>query len=285
MKIVGENLSYTYRSPYAPDHRALDRLSFVVRPGRILGIVGPSGSGKTTLIQHFNGLLRPGSGRLRVGPVDLTDPRADINWLRRRVGLVFQFPEFQLFEETVYKDVIFGPRNLGVSGEDLEARAASALEWVGLDLQKIGNHSPFHLSGGEKRRVALACILAMQPQCLILDEPTVGLDRYAAQRVEKLVFQYHRNGKTVIFISHDMDLVARLAQDIMVLHKGRLLQYGSRTDIFLDETVMKKASLRLPRTVQYMRKLRARGYAVPLNIFTLEKARRIVRGLNPVSRG
>ena len=186
---------------------------------------------------------------------------------------MFQFPEIQLFEETVFDDVAFGPRNLGVSKDEIENRVRHSLSLVGLDFERFRNLSPFQLSGGEKRRVAIAGILAMEPQVLVLDEPTVGLDTRSASMVEDVIRSYHRIGKTIVFISHDMDFVARLAERIIVLKNGLVHFEGSKRDLFQDETVLKQADLGLPHICQFMHQVKSKGYPVRTDVFTIDDAK------------
>lgn len=239
-----------------------------------MAIVGAAGSGKTTLIQHFNGLHQPTQGRVLVDSKDLSVSKSHLAWARRMVGLVFQFPEIQLFEETVYDDIAFGPRNLSLSEKDVDESVRSSLQLVGLDFERFHKHSPFHLSGGEKRRVAIAGVLAMNPQVLVLDEPTVGLDHRSASLVEDVIASYHRQGKTVVFVSHDMNLVARLAERIVVLNRGRVWFDGPKERLFRDSEILKNTGLVLPEVCRFMLKVRERGFPVRTDVFTVEDARR-----------
>jgi len=268
-----ENLTYIYQSPFSPVREALSGISLEVHPQEILAIVGATGSGKTTLIQHFNGLLQPTKGRVLIDSMDIFGSQADLGWVRKNIGLVFQFPEIQLFEETVYDDIAFGPRNLGLSEKLVEDRVRRSLRLVGLGFERFSKLSPFQLSGGEKRRVAIAGVLAMEPQVLVLDEPTVGLDKKGARKVEEILKRYHRQGRTVIFVSHDMDLVARLASRVVVLEKGRIRFDGSKVELFRDKTVLKDAGLVLPQVCRFMQNLRKQGFSVRTDVFTVEEAR------------
>jgi energy-coupling factor transport system ATP-binding protein len=270
-------LHYVYRSPFFPEHRALSGVSFRIERGEMAALVGASGSGKTTLIQHFNGLLLPSSGRVRVMGMDPAASKKRLGGLRRKVGLVFQFPELQLFEETVEKDVAFGLKSFGLSETDARKRVRGALEMVGLDCRSFGRRTPFHLSGGEKRRAALAGILVMEPEVLVLDEPTAGLDWEGTRHVEDILQAYHRSGRTVVFVSHDMDLVARLADRVLVLSKGKLVFDGRKSDLFRQGALLKQAGLTLPHVVRFMRRLRRKGLPVRTDVFTVEEARKEIR--------
>ncbi len=268
-----ENLTYIYCSPFSPVREALSGISLEVHPQEILAIVGATGSGKTTLIQHFNGLLQPTEGRVLVDFRDISGSQNNLGWVRKKVALVFQFPEIQLFEETVYDDIAFGPRNLGLPEKLVEDRVRRSLRLIGLGFERFSKLSPFQLSGGEKRRVAIAGVLAMEPQVLVLDEPTVGLDKKGACKVEEILKRYHRQGRTVIFVSHDMDLVARLASRVVVLEKGRIRFDGSKVELFRDKTILKDAGLVLPHVCRFMQNLRKQGLPVRTDVFTVEEAK------------
>ena len=273
MHIDIQNLTYEYRSPFSPARTALSDVSFRVESRLITAIVGATGSGKTTLVQHFNALLQPTAGKILVDSRDLSASKAHLGWARKKVGLVFQFPEFQLFEENVFDDVAFGPRNLGLTDDEVEDRVRQSLALVGLDFERFRGISPLHLSGGEKRRVAIAGVLAMNPQVLVMDEPTVGLDRRSASMVEEVMRSYHRQGRSVVFVTHDMDLVARLAENILVLNRGRLLFQGSKADLFRDDVIVKQAGLILPHVCQFMHEIQKRGYPVRTDVFNIEEAK------------
>jgi energy-coupling factor transport system ATP-binding protein len=277
MQIRIENLTYWYRSPFFPEHRALYRVNLEIRPREIVAIVGGTGSGKTTLIQHLNGLLKPTEGTVTIDSRDLA--KSGLEDIRKRVGLVFQFPENQLFEETVYKDVSFGPRNMKQESVSIQERVQNAMKLVGLDFEQFMDVSPFNLSGGEQRCVAIAGVLAMEPELLVFDDPTVGLDRNGALKVEMIIQSYHRQGKTVVFVSHDMDLVARLAERILVIHQGEILYDGSKEKLFQEENILKKAGLALPQIPRFFLGLKEKGHPVRTDLFTrgeaLQEMRRV----------
>jgi energy-coupling factor transport system ATP-binding protein len=278
LRVRLENVTYWYRSPFFTEHRALDDVSMDIRPGVCLALVGASGSGKTTLIQLLNGLLRPTTGSVLVDETDLSNRKADLYAIRRRIGLVFQFPEAQLFEETVFEDVAFGPKNLGHSRAEVEANVRSAMERVGLDPERYRNQSPFHLSGGEKRRAAIAGVLAMDPEMLVLDEPTAGLDWEGSRRIETILSDYHRLGRTVLFVTHDMDLVGRLADRIVVLEKGRIGFEGGKSELFQAEGgILARAGLTTPSVSDAMRYYREKGLPVRTDVFTVEEAKEELR--------
>lgn len=273
MHIKARNLTFIFSSPFSPIYTALKGISLDIIPREIVAIVGPTGSGKTTLVQHFNGLLLPTKGTFSIDSKDLSDSKTDLAWVRRNVGLVFQFPEIQLFEEKVYDDVAFGPRNLRLSEGDVEERVRLSLKLVGLNFGQFKDLPPFRLSGGEKRRIAIAGVLAMNPQVLVLDEPTVGLDRRAGHLIEAVIQKYHIQGKTVVFVSHDMDLVARLAKRVILLDSGRIRFDGSKEDLFKNETILKQAGLALPQVCQFMEKVKKMGRPVRTDVYTIDEAK------------
>jgi energy-coupling factor transport system ATP-binding protein len=235
--------------------------------------LGASGSGKTTFLQHLNGLLHPTSGNVRIDGMDLSHQGTDLNAIRKRVGLVFQFPENQLFEETVYRDVAFGPKNLGFSLEAVDIHVQRAMERVGLDFERLRDLSPFHLSGGEKRRAAIAGVLAMDPEMLILDEPTAGLDWESGQRVENILTSFQQSGKMVLFVSHDMDQVCRLAERVAVMIKGRIVFDGAKRDLFRKPDRLRRAGLTLPSVTRHMISLRGKGLPVRTDVYNVEEAK------------
>jgi len=276
--IACEGLTYTYLRGTPRETVALRGIDLVIRAGEMLAIIGPTGSGKSTLVQHFNGLLRPTAGVVRVDGEDLWGPNTNRRRARQRVGLVFQAPEAQLFEETVRRDVAFGPRNLALSEDVVAGRVEEALRQVGLDPARFGDRSPFELSGGEKRRVAIAGVLAMRPQVLVLDEPTAGLDPKGREELLARIAGLHRQGMTVVVISHDMDIVASLAGRVIVLHEGRILLEGAPRDVFARDAELRAIGFTAPQATRLARLLRERG--VPLDdVLTIDEARRALKPL------
>ena len=272
MSIVAEKVSYVYMPGSPFEAEALSDVSFTISDGEFVGIIGHTGSGKSTLVQHFNALIKPTSGKITVQGVDIGEKGISLNSLRQKVGLVFQYPEYQLFEETVEKDVAFGPKNLGLPEEEIQCRVAEALRLVGLDQQKVGMRSPFELSGGQRRRVALAGVLAMNPEVLILDEPSAGLDPHGRNEILALVSAIHRErGCTVIMVSHSMDEVARVASRVMVMNHGRLVMDGSPREVYTQGEKLQQIGLGVPATVQLSQRLRARGLVVPEGILSLQE--------------
>lgn len=272
------DLTHTYMRGTPVEVQALAGITLQVHAGEAIGIIGPTGSGKSTLIQHFNGLLRPTSGRVLVDGQDLWAPRADRRRARQAIGLLFQFPEYQLFEETVRRDVAYGPRNLGLPSGEVEMRTDEALRQVGLDPARFGERSPFSLSGGEMRRVAMAGVLAMRPRALVLDEPTAGLDPRGRREVLERIERLHRQGLTIIMVTHSMDDVARLAGRTIVMHAGRIAMQGPPAEIFAREDDLLSMGLALPQAARLVRALRSRGLPVS-DALTLADARRAIVAL------
>ena len=260
MPIRVQHLSYTYRtSPHAAV-KALDDVSFEIADGESVAIIGPTGSGKSTLVQHLNGLLRPPPGTVWVDGIDVGDRRADLRALRRKVGMVFQYPEHQLFEETVWRDVAFGPRNLGLEPAEVERRVHRALRLVGLDPDEVGQRSPFELSGGQRRRVALAGVLALEPPILVLDEPTAALDPQGRRELLDLLVRLHRRGTTIVLVTHAMEEVARVAGRALVLSQGRMVADEPVRSLFYHHGELLRAhGLEVPEAVELIQRLRQRG--------------------------
>lgn len=270
MSITVENLTYTYSKGMPNETRALEDVSFQLEPGEFAAIIGHTGSGKSTLVQQLNGLLRPDSGKITVGEVCITDPSTKMTEVRRKVGLVFQYPEYQLFEETVAKDVAFGPKQVGITGEELERVVADSIRLTGLDYEEVKERSPFELSGGQKRRVAIAGVLAMKPEILILDEPTAGLDPSAHRDVLDLIRRIHRQeDMTILLVSHNMGDIAELADRVLVLNRGRLVMNGTPAEVFARGKQLREMGLGQPPATEFMERLKERlpGIdAAPLSI-------------------
>lgn len=270
MSITVENLTYTYSKGMPNETRALEDVSFRLEPGEFAAIIGHTGSGKSTLVQQLNGLLRPDSGKITVGEVCITDPSTKMTEVRRKVGLVFQYPEYQLFEETVAKDVAFGPKQVGMTGEELERVVADSIRLTGLDYDAVKERSPFELSGGQKRRVAIAGVLAMKPEILILDEPTAGLDPSAHRDVLNLIRRIHgQEDMTILLVSHNMGDIAELADRVLVMNRGRLVMNGTPAEVFARGEQLREMGLGLPPATEFMERLKGRlpGIdAAPLSI-------------------
>ena len=271
MSIQLKNLSHVYSPGTAFESVALHNITFEIRDGDFLALVGHTGCGKSTLVQHLNGLLKPTSGQVLVNGEDLNGEHVDRHRLRMRIGLVFQYPEYQLFEETVAKDIAFGPKNLGLSAEEIDSRVRTAMAQVHLNYDKYAQRSPFELSGGQMRRVAIAGVLAMQPETLILDEPTAGLDPHGRDRILGIVRELHESGTTVVMVSHSMDDVARLATRVVVLAHGTLLADGTPREIFRRREMMEEAGLGVPEASRLVGALRARGLDLPDDLYTQDE--------------
>lgn len=270
MSITVENLTYTYSKGMPNETRALEDVSFRLEPGEFAAIIGHTGSGKSTLVQQLNGLLRPDSGKITVGEVCITDPSTKMTEVRRKVGLVFQYPEYQLFEETVAKDVAFGPKQVGITGEELDRVVEESIRLTGLDYEEVKERSPFELSGGQKRRVAIAGVLAMKPEILILDEPTAGLDPSAHRDVLELIRRIHRQERmTILLVSHNMGDIAELADRVLVMNRGRLVMNGAPAEVFARGKQLREMGLGQPQAMEFMERLKERlpGIdAAPLSI-------------------
>ena len=272
MSIKLENLTYTYMpgSPFAAT--AVHDVSFEIGDGEFFALIGHTGSGKTTIAMHLNALLQPASGRVLVDGQDVNANGADRRQVRRKVGMVFQYPEYQLFEETVAKDVAFGPSNLGLTAEEVEERVREAIELVGLDYDKVKNLSPFDLSGGQKRRAAIAGVIAMKPEVLILDEPTAGLNPKAHADILSMVEKIHESEKNIIFlVSHNMDDIARMSDKVLVMDHGKLMMDGTPEEVFSRGGELKKMGLALPASMEIAAQLRENGFAVGGTCLTMEE--------------
>ena len=256
MSIKVKELNHIYDKGMPTEQAALTNISFEIEDGEFVGIIGHTGSGKSTLLQHLNGLLKASSGTIEIGDVDITRPGGSMVEIRKKVGLVFQYPEYQLFEETVAKDVAYGPHNLGLSDEEIDERVREAIALVGLDYDEVAERSPFELSGGQKRSAALAGVVAMRPEVLILDEPTAGLDPKAHKDVLEMIKEVHRRtGNITILVSHNMSDVAELCDKIIVIDGGKLITMGSPMEVFSQGDLLKSIGLDLPPVTEICRKL------------------------------
>ena len=272
MAIVLDNITYTYGMGTPFEKTALHGISLTIETGEFLGVIGHTGSGKSTFVQHLNGLLEPTSGRILVDDIDITNKEAKLTEIRKKIGLVFQYPEYQLFEETIEKDIAFGPNNLGLSSEEVSRRVKKSMEMVGLDYETYKDVSPFDLSGGQKRRVAIAGVIAMEPKVLILDEPTAGLDPKGRDDILEQIKLLHEKYKmTIVLVSHSMEDVGKLAQRIVVMNKGKVELLGKPSEVFKEVETLEKIGLAVPQVTYLMRVLRERGFNVSDEIFTVEK--------------
>ena len=274
MIIKLENLNYIYNPNTPFEKKALDDVNLNINRGDFIGLIGHTGSGKSTLVQHLNGLIRPTTGRIIVDGMDITSKDANLKEIRQKVGLVFQYPEHQLFEETIYKDIAFGPKNLVLEEGKIYGRVKKAMELVGLNFNDLKDRSPFELSGGQKRRVAIAGVLAMKPKVLVLDEPTAGLDPRGRDeilgRIQKL---YEEEGITIILVSHSMEDIARLVNRIVVMHNGKIVEEGYTREIFKQAKELEKIGLGIPQITSFMRKYKLEGNKIRDDILTVEEAK------------
>ena len=263
MPITVKNLSYTYMPGTPFEHQALKNVSFEIADGEFVGIIGHTGSGKSTLIQVISGLLDGAEGQVLINGVDYMTKKADRKQLRRTLGVVFQYPEYQLFEETVEKDVAYGPRKMGVPESELAGRVRVALEHVGIDYELYKDKSPFSLSGGQKRKIAIAGVLAMEPSILILDEPIAGLDPMGRENFMQLARDLNETGITILMISHNMDNLAEYAGRVLAMNGGELYLNGTPREVFAQEEKLVAAGLDLPEAAKLAGQLRERGMDIP----------------------
>ena len=267
-----KNLSYVYGTGTPFEKTAVNNLSLSIEKGEFIGIMGHTGSGKSTLVQMLNGLMKPTSGQVLLDGEDIWANPKDIRKIRFKVGMVFQYPEYQLFEETVAKDIAFGPTNMGKSGAELEKAVNDAARFTGLK-DELLETSPFDLSGGEKRRAAIAGVIAMNPEVLVLDEPTAGLDPMGRDVLLSQIVQYHKERKnTVIFVSHSMEDIARVADKIIVMNKSNLVMFDKTKEVFSKGRELEKIGLRVPQITKIMLELREKGFNVPEGILTVDEA-------------
>jgi len=277
MSIVIEHLNYVYMAGGPYETKALNDVNLTIRDGEFIGLIGHTGSGKSTLVQHLNGLIMPTSGRVLVDGMDLADKATDRRAVRQRVGLVFQYPENQLFEETVEKDIAFGPKNLGLDEAEIARRVKDAMRRVALDYDKLHDRSVFELSGGQMRRVAIAGVLAMEPQVLVLDEPCAGLDPRGREEILGLIKKLHEEaGTTIVMVSHSMDDVASLAERVIVMNHGEVVMDGVPRDVFSCGEELRGMGLDVPQAVQLAQKLRERGFDIPEGVYRIEEIREAI---------
>ncbi|HHW94336.1 MAG TPA: energy-coupling factor transporter ATPase [Mogibacterium sp.] len=273
MSIEIKNLKYVYNPGLPGETVALDDVSLTISEGEMVGIIGHTGSGKSTLLQHMNGLLKPDSGHVFVDGECITDDKTDLVDIRRRVGLVFQYPEYQLFEETVVDDVAFGPKNLGIEGEELKKTVREAIEIVGLDYEEIKDSSPFELSGGMKRRVAIAGVIAMRPSVLILDEPTAGLDPTAHRDILSMIRRINEEKEiTIILVSHNMGDIAKMCDRVIVMENGKIVLEGRPREIFTQDALLESMGLDVPPALDIMRKISKSIDGFTSSALTLDEA-------------
>ena len=280
-----EKLAYVYQEGSPFEHKAIYDVDIEIEKGDLVGIIGHTGSGKSTLIEHFNGLLKPTNGKVYVQGKDIWANKSEIRNVRFAVGLCFQYPEYQLFEETVYKDIAFGPKNMGLSDDEIKSRVYEAIHFVGLT-DDYAEKSPFDLSGGEKRRVAIAGVMAMKPEILILDEPCAGLDPKGRDTVLSLIENYReKTGSTVMIISHSMEDVAKIATKVLVMNKGQVAYYGTVDGIFSKHNELISMGLNIPEVTTLFIKLKEKGYNVRTNIYTVEDGKKELLSLLKGGRG
>ena len=273
MSIEVKNLNYVYNEGFPGETLALDNVNFRLEDGEIVGIIGHTGSGKSTLLQQLNGLLKPKSGTIVVGDTVITDSSTSMLDVRKRIGLVFQYPEYQLFEETVAKDVAYGPSNLGLEQEEIDRRVKDALELVGLDYEQVKNASPFELSGGQKRRVAIAGVIAMKPEVLILDEPTAGLNPKAHRDILDMVRAIHEEeNNIIILVSHDMDDIAAMSDRVLVMNKGTVVMNGTPGQVFARRDELTAIGLEVPAASKLLGRLRDEGIEIDTDCLTISQA-------------
>ncbi|HHT64624.1 MAG: energy-coupling factor transporter ATPase [Caldicoprobacterales bacterium] len=278
MPVKMEKVTHIYMQGGPFEATAIFDVDLEIQDGEFLGLIGHTGSGKSTLIQHLNGLLKPTQGTVIVNETRIDKDSKNLKSVRQQVGLVFQYPEHQLFEETVEKDIAFGPKNLGLPQEEVNNRVREALQLVGLPFDEIKDRSPFELSGGQRRRVAIAGVLAMKPDILILDEPTAGLDPRGREEIFSEIQTLHREKKfTIVLVSHSMEDVARLVDRIIVMNKGQVALTGTPKEVFARADELKQMGLDVPQITSLMTRLRERGMDVPTDIYTLEQAKDVLR--------
>lgn len=277
--IKTENLKYVYSEGTPFEKTAINNINLEIEKGVLAGIIGHTGSGKSTLIQHFNGLMKPSSGKIFIDGQDIWENKENIRQIRFKVGLVFQYPEYQLFEETVYKDIAFGVRNMKLSEKEIKERVYDTARMLEIP-EKLLKRSPFELSGGQKRRVAIAGVMAMRPEILILDEPTASLDPHGRDRILDIIKEYHRiTNSTVMIVSHSMEDIAKYAEKILVMNKSELFCYDTVQNVFRRSAEIEKMGLDVPQITKVFNRLKELGISVDDEIYTTEYAKDVVLGL------
>ena len=273
MSVKVENLTHIYNEGLPHESVAVQDVSFSIEDGQIAGIIGHTGSGKSTLVQHLNGLIRPKTGSIYIDEQNICDGNTVMREIRKKVGLVFQYPEYQLFEETVFKDVAFGPKNIGLADEELEDRVREAIGLVGLDYEQIKDKSPFDLSGGQKRRVAIAGVIAMKPKVMILDEPTAGIDPKAHRDVLDMIIRIHEHEDNItVMVSHNMEDIASMCDKVIVMDRAHAVMEGTPEEVFARRAELKQMGLAAPPVTDLIDMLNDRGFKLDGNILTRDRA-------------
>ncbi|HBJ1646098.1 MULTISPECIES: energy-coupling factor transporter ATPase [Clostridium] len=274
MSIKVENLTHIYMPKTPFEKVALDNVNIEIEDGEFVALIGHTGSGKSTFIQHLNGLLEATSGTILVDGIDITKKQINLTHVRKKVGLVFQYPEYQIFEETIAKDIAFGPKNLGLTDDEIKIRVIESMKMVGLDYDTYKDQSPFDLSGGQKRRVAIAGVIAMKPTTLILDEPTAGLDPKGRDDILEQISKLHKEyNMTIILVSHSMEDVAKIAERIIVMNHGKVELQGKPSEVFKEVDKLEKIGLGVPQVTYLVRELRKKGFEISDDIFTIDGAK------------
>lgn len=275
MSIKVENLTHIYMPKTPFEKVALDNVNIEIKDGEFVALIGHTGSGKSTFIQHLNGLLEATSGTIIVDGLDITKKQINLTDVRKKVGLVFQYPEYQIFEETIAKDIAFGPKNLGLTEDEIKIRVIESMNMVGLDYETYKDQSPFDLSGGQKRRVAIAGVIAMKPTTLILDEPTAGLDPKGRDDILEQISKLHKEyNMTIILVSHSMEDVAKIAERIVVMNHGKVALQGKPSEVFKEVDKLEAIGLGVPQVTYLVRELRKKGFKISDDVFTIEGAKK-----------
>jgi energy-coupling factor transport system ATP-binding protein len=271
-----ENLTYTYSIGTPFEKTAIEDVNIDIDEGELVGVIGHTGSGKSTLIQHFNGLIKPTAGKIYIDGCDIWTSKSSVREARFKVGLVFQYPEYQIFEETVYRDIAFGPKNMGLGKDEIDRRVRQTALDVGIK-EELLEKSPFELSGGQKRRVAIAGVMAMEPKILILDEPTAGLDPKGRDKILNLIKEHHkRTGNTVLIVSHSMEDIAKYCNKILVMNKAKLFCYADTAEVFKKAEEITAMGLNVPQITRVFNELKKRGIAIEDEVYTVKYAKEVI---------